>query len=115
MKSMLCSTSQFIKIFNKCYRNGENYHDSSLNRDTRKTMEIVTEIDNNRPFYSIIFDPQHYRVCQGYLIQNGYFYMYINDPMPVESNGTPKIELSTSQEKKRIYVRRNKSECSINL
>ncbi len=39
MKSMLCSTSQFIKIFNKCYRNGENYHDSSLKRDTRKTME----------------------------------------------------------------------------
>ncbi|WP_349681014.1 MULTISPECIES: C39 family peptidase [unclassified Methanosarcina] len=72
---------------------------------TLTNAEIVTEIDKRRPFYSIILDPQHYRVCQGYLIQNGYFYMYINDPMPIGSSGTPKIEVSTSQEKKRIYVR----------
>jgi len=65
--------------------------------------EIVTEIDNDRPFYSMI--PGHFRVCQGYLIQNGYFYMYINDPMPIGSNGTPKIELGSVQEQKRIYVR----------
>ncbi|MDR7665492.1 C39 family peptidase [Methanosarcina sp. Z-7115] len=71
--------------------------------DTSLTnSEVVTEIDNHRPFYSII--PGHYRVCKGYLIQNGYFYIYINDPMPVGSNGTAKIELASSQETKRIYV-----------
>jgi hypothetical protein len=72
--------------------------------DTSLTnAEVVTEIDNRRPFYSII--PGHYRVCQGYLIQNGYFYIYINDPLPIGSSGTPKIELGSSQETKRIYVR----------
>jgi len=71
--------------------------------DTSLTnAEVVTEIDNHRPFYSII--PGHYRVCQGYLIQSGYFYIYINDPMPIGSNGTPKIELGSSQETKRIYI-----------
>ena len=72
--------------------------------DTSLTnAEVVTEIDNRKPFYSII--PGHYRVCQGYLIQNGYFYIYINDPLPIGSSGTPKIELGSSQETKRIYVR----------
>lgn len=67
--------------------------------------EIVTEIDKRRPFFSMLTNPNHFRVCNGYLIQNGYFYIYINDPMPEGSNGTPKIELGSSKEKKRIYVR----------
>lgn len=61
------------------------------------------EIDSYRPFYSMTTN--HYRVCQGYLIQNGYNYLYINDPMPVGSKGTPKIESTTSgTEKQRIYI-----------
>jgi hypothetical protein len=67
--------------------------------------EIVTEIDRHRPFFSMITNPNHFRVCEGYLIQNGYFYIYINDPMPEGSNGTPKIELGSSLEKERIYIR----------
>lgn len=63
----------------------------------------ITEINSYRPFYSMI--PGHYRVCQGYLIQNGYTYLYINDPMPVGSSGTPKIERIDNSETKRIYVR----------
>jgi len=74
--------------------------------DTSLTnSEVVTEIDKNRPFYSMTTNPNHYRVCQGYLIQNGYFYIYINDPMPIGSTGTPKIELGSSLENKRIYIR----------
>ena len=65
---------------------------------------VVNEINSNRPFYSMTYN--HYRVCQGYLIQNGYYYMYINDPMPGGSNGTPKIErIGSGTEIKRIYVR----------
>jgi len=64
----------------------------------------VNEINSYRPFYSMT--SSHYRVCQGYLIQNGYTSMYINDPMPVGSNGTPKVErIGNGTEKKRIYVR----------
>jgi hypothetical protein len=64
----------------------------------------VKEINNYKPFYSLTRD--HYRVCQGYLIQSGYYYMYINDPMPVGSNGTPKIEkIGSGTERQRIYVR----------
>ncbi|MDD3318105.1 MAG: C39 family peptidase [Methanosarcina sp.] len=74
------------------------FHDTSMTNS-----EVVTEIDNYRPFYSTI--PGHFRVCQGYLIQNGYFYIYINDPEPVGSNGTPKIELGSSRETNRIYIR----------
>ncbi len=73
--------------------------------DSMTNSEIVTEIDKRRPFYSLITNPNHFRVCNGYLIQNGYFYIYINDPEPVGSSGTPKIELGSSQEKKRIYIR----------
>lgn len=72
--------------------------------DTSLTdSEVVIEICIHRPFYSII--PGHYRVCQGYMVRNGCFYLYINDPLPVGSSGTPKIELVSSQETKRIYVR----------
>lgn len=72
---------------------------------TCTNSSATTEINNNRPFYSLTINPNHYRVCKGYLIQSGYYYLYINDPMPIGSNGTPKIELATSQERKRIYVR----------
>lgn len=41
-------------------------------------IDIVTEIDNNRPFFSTI--PGHCRVCRGYL-SSSYFYEYINDPL----------------------------------
>jgi hypothetical protein len=64
----------------------------------------INEINSYKPFYSLTRD--HYRVCQGYLIQNGYYYMYINDPLPVGSNGTPKIEkIGSGTERQRIYVR----------
>ncbi|AKB48652.1 GTPases - Sulfate adenylate transferase subunit 1 [Methanosarcina sp. Kolksee] len=64
----------------------------------------VTEINKRRPFFSMTSN--HYRVCQGYLIQNGYYYMYINDPLPVGSSGTPKIEkIGNGTERKRIYIR----------
>ncbi len=67
-------------------------------------IDAVREIDNYRPFFSLITG--HSRVCQGYLIQNGYTYLYINDPEPVGSNGTPKIERTYgSREIKRVYVR----------
>ena len=65
--------------------------------------DAKNEIDSYRPFYSMT--KNHYRVCQGYLIQNGYNYLYINDPMPVGSSGTPRIESTTSgTEKQRVYV-----------
>ncbi|AAM06494.1 C39 family peptidase [Methanosarcina acetivorans] len=71
--------------------------------NTCTTTGVTTEINNNRPFYSLTID--HFRVCQGYLIQNGYYYMYINDPMPVGSNGTPKIErIGSGTERKRVYI-----------
>ncbi len=41
-------------------------------------IDVVTEIDNERPFFSTVSG--HCRVCRGYLNQGGYFYMYINDP-----------------------------------
>jgi len=63
----------------------------------------INEINSYKPFYSLTRD--HYRVCQGYLIQNGYYYMYINDPLPVGSNGTSKIEkIGSGTERQRIYV-----------
>ena len=41
-------------------------------------IDVVTEIDNERPFFSLISG--HCRVCRGYLNQGGYFYLHINDP-----------------------------------
>ncbi|MDI9395404.1 MAG: C39 family peptidase [Euryarchaeota archaeon] len=41
-------------------------------------IDVVTEIDNERPFFSMVSG--HCRICRGYLNQGGYFYMYINDP-----------------------------------
>jgi hypothetical protein len=43
--------------------------------------DVVTEIDNNRPFFSTIAG--HCRICRGYLNQGGSssFYMYINCPL----------------------------------
>ncbi len=42
-------------------------------------IDVVTEIDNGRPFFSLISG--HCRVCRGYLNQGGYFYLHINDPL----------------------------------
>jgi hypothetical protein len=62
-------------------------------------IDIVTEIDNNRPFFSMI--PWHCRVCRGYL-NSGYFYEYINDPL----TGSAAYECTYGgPETKRIYVR----------
>ena len=81
--------------------NFENWAGASIDP---KPIELYDMIDNYRPFFSLITG--HSRVCQGYLIQNGYTYLYINDPEPVGSNGTPKIERTYgSREIKRVYVR----------
>lgn len=91
------SPDDMIKIAkNRWNKNGNLTNNCNFN-DAKK------EIDSYRPFYSMTTN--HYRVCQGYLIQNGYNYLYINDPMPIGSSGTPKIESTTGgTEKKRIYI-----------
>jgi len=67
-------------------------------------VDAIKEIDNYRPFFSLITG--HSRVCQGYKIDGGYTYLYINDPEPIGSSGTPKIERTYgSKEIKRVYVR----------
>jgi len=63
-------------------------------------IDVVTEIDNKRPFFSLIGG--HCRVCRGYKNQDGYFYLYINDPMP----GKALYEKTYGgSEVERIYVR----------
>jgi hypothetical protein len=63
-------------------------------------IDVVTEIDNNRPFFSMI--PGHCRVCRGYLNQGGYFYEYINNPL----TGSAAYECTYGgPESGRVYVR----------
>ena len=70
-------------------------------------IQASTEIENNRPFFSMILG--HFRICKGYISQPGYanFYLRINDPMPVGSTyGTGLLERTYgSSEIERIYVR----------
>lgn len=66
----------------------------------------ISEIENNRPFFSMI--PNHFRLCRGYIVQDGYTYLRLNDPMPVGSTyGNPGLLERTygSSEMKRVYVR----------
>ncbi|WP_327036754.1 C39 family peptidase, partial [Methanosarcina mazei] len=66
----------------------------------------ISEIENNRPFFSMI--PGHFRLCKGYIVQDGYTYLRINDPLPVGSTyGNPGLLERTygSSESTRIYVR----------
>jgi hypothetical protein len=66
----------------------------------------ISEIENNRPFFSMI--PNHFRLCRGYISQNGYTYLRLNDPLPVGSTyGNPGLLERTygSSESTRIYIR----------
>lgn len=69
--------------------------------------DVVTEIENNRPFFTLNTD-HHSRICRGYICQDGDYYLRINDPKPVGSTyGTPNVLESTcdSSEIRRIYIR----------
>jgi hypothetical protein len=66
----------------------------------------ISEIENNRPFFSMI--PNHFRLCRGYIVQDGYTYLRLNDPEPTGSTyGNPGLLERTygSSEIQRIYVR----------
>jgi hypothetical protein len=66
----------------------------------------ISEITNNRPFFSMI--PGHFRLCRGYIVQDGYTYLRLNDPLPVGSKyGNPGLLERTygSSESTRIYIR----------
>jgi len=68
--------------------------------------DAVSEIENNRPFFSMI--PGHFRLCRGYITQDGYTYLRLNDPLPVGSTyGNPGLLERTygSSESTRIYIR----------
>lgn len=68
--------------------------------------DALTEIENDRPFFTMV--PNHFRICKGYINQDGYFYLRLNDPQPVGSTyGTPgKLERTYgSAEVQRIYIR----------
>ncbi|KKG07937.1 C39 family peptidase [Methanosarcina sp. 2.H.A.1B.4] len=69
---------------------------------TLNPMTAIGEINNNRPFFSLI--KGHFRVCRGYLSSGSLVYLYIIDPEPIGS-GEYKIERSGENEIKRIYVR----------
>ena len=71
--------------------------DSALN-----PLTAVGEINNNRPFMTLI--PGHFRVCYGYLRSGSLVYLYIIDPMPIGS-GSYIMEKSGANEVERIYVR----------
>jgi hypothetical protein len=78
--------------------------------DSKKSdSDAVTEIENNRPFFSLTTNPNHFRICKGYINQGGYsdFYLRINDPLPVGSTyGTQVLERTYgSKEYIRIYLR----------
>ena len=67
-------------------------------------IDAVTEIDNGRPFFSMISG--HCRLCRGYLYQDGYFHLHINDPWPVGSSGQVRYECTYGgPEVGRVYVR----------
>ncbi|MDW5549660.1 C39 family peptidase [Methanosarcina sp.] len=71
-----------------------------IRKTSLTNLDVVTEIDKKRPFFSLISG--HCRVCRGYLNQGGYFYLYINDPLP----GTKGYERTYgSKEIERVYVR----------
>ncbi|AKB36632.1 GTPases - Sulfate adenylate transferase subunit 1 [Methanosarcina siciliae C2J] len=68
--------------------------------------DAISEIENERPFFSMI--PGHFRLCKGYIVQDGYTYLRLNDPEPTGSLcGTPGLLERTygSSESVRIYIR----------
>ncbi|KKG16107.1 hypothetical protein EO98_13425, partial [Methanosarcina sp. 2.H.T.1A.6] len=68
--------------------------------------DAISEIENERPFFSMI--PGHFRLCKGYIVQDGYTYLRLNDPEPTGSTyGNPGLLERTygSSEIQRIYVR----------
>lgn len=69
---------------------------------TFNPMAAVGEINNDRPFMSLI--KGHFRLCYGYLSSGSLVYLYIIDPLPVGS-GSYTIERSGAKEVARIYVR----------
>ncbi|MDY9927703.1 C39 family peptidase [Methanosarcina sp.] len=79
---------------------GQSGTETSNNRSFTITKN---EINNNRPFFTMI--PGHFRVCYGYGDTGvGLYYIYINDPWPVGS-GHRTVEVNGAQETGRIYVR----------
>jgi hypothetical protein len=71
-------------------------------KDTTPTFgEVVTEINNNRPFKSGLSD--HARACVGYYYDTGEQVLALNDPSP-QWSGSYKLEAFGS-EVNRIYVR----------
>ncbi|AAM03952.1 C39 family peptidase [Methanosarcina acetivorans] len=69
--------------------------------------DAISEIENERPFFSMTTNPNHFRICKGYITQNGYTYLRLNDPEPVGSTyGTPGLLERTygSSESVRIYI-----------
>ena len=75
---------------------------STIIDTTLNSMTAIGEINNNRPFFSLISG--HFRVCRGYLSSGSLVYLYIIDPEPIGS-GSYTIERSGENEIKRIYVR----------
>lgn len=83
------------------YKNGlgksNSYHTTSFTFDT-----AVSEINNNRPFVSLITG--HARVCRGYSDTGfGLKYLAINDPLPVGSG--QQYGEAYGNEIERVYVR----------
>ncbi len=68
--------------------------------------DAISEIENERPFFTMILG--HCRLCKGYIVQDGYTYLRINDPEPTGSTyGNPGLLERTygSSEIERVYVR----------
>ncbi|AKB29675.1 GTPases - Sulfate adenylate transferase subunit 1 [Methanosarcina siciliae T4/M] len=70
---------------------------------TLSSMDAVGEINNNRPFMSLI--KGHFRLCYGYLSSGSLVYMYIIDPKPVGSGSYTIERCGANNEVARIYVR----------
>ena len=66
-------------------------------------IDAVTEIDNDRPFFSLV--PGHYRVCRGYRYLSGLFYLNIDNPLPIGSGSYVWERSDSTSEFERIYVR----------
>lgn len=47
--------------------------------------DAISEIENYRPFFSMTTNPNHFRLCRGYINQDGYTYLRLNDPEPTGS------------------------------
>ncbi len=70
--------------------------------------DAISEIENYRPFFSMTTNPNHFRLCRGYINQDGYTYLRLNDPEPTGSPyGNPGLLERTygSSETDRIYIR----------